>query len=151
MNRHLKIAFVVAPFLAIGGYALVDQYQYSRQREQAKALYPLEVVGECRLRPAGGCLLRHPLLTVRLKTTDRRADGALMVRLESDRPLAGGKLGYGRGGEAVPQRSLQRAGDDGQWRVSIAASDLTAADRLDLRMVLVSDGRIFIAEVPARF
>jgi hypothetical protein len=151
MNRHLKIAFIVAPFLAIGGYALVDQYQYSRQREQASMLYPLQADGECRLRPAGGCLLRHPLLTVRLKTADRREDGGLMVLLESDQPLTGGKLGYGRRGGVVPQRSLQPAGDGQRWRVPITAPDLSAAGRLDLRMVLVSDGRVFIAEVPARF
>ncbi len=149
MNRHLKIAFVVAPFLAIGGYALVDQYQYSQQQAQAKALYPLKVDGACRLRPEGACRLQHPLLRVALKTADRRDDGSLTVLLEADKPLAGGKLGYGRRGEEVPQRSLQPGNDGKHWRVAIPVTDLTATDRLDLRMVLVSEGKIFIAEVPA--
>ncbi len=149
MNRHLKIAFIIAPFLAIGGYALIDQYQYSQQIKQAKALYPLVVQGACRLRDDGGCLLRHDTLQVELKTADRQPDGSLTVVVATSAALQGGKLGYGRSGEEVPQRSLRQGEDARHWLVSIPASNLTAGDRLDLRMALVSEGRVYIAEVAA--
>ena len=151
MSRHLKIAFIVAPFLAIGGYALVDQYQHYQLQKQAKALYPLRVAGACRLTPEGGCLLRSDTLEVRLKTVDVKADGSLTLLLQSSLPLEGGKLGYGRSGEAVPQRSLRRAEDARHWLVSIPASDLTLNDRLDLRMVLVGGERVYLAEVEAAY
>ncbi len=149
MNRHLKTAFIIAPFLAIGGYALVDQYQYSQQIKQAKALYPLEAQGACRLSEDGGCLLRHETLQVVLKTADRQPDGSLTVVVAASAALQGGKLGYGRSGEEIPQRSLRQGKDARHWLVGIPASDLTAQDRLDLRMALVSDGRVYIAEVTA--
>lgn len=147
MSRHLKIAFIVAPFLAIGGYALVDQYQYYQQAKQAKALYPLEVAGRCELHQ--DCQLQHERLRVSLKAVDVQPDGSLVLTLTASRPLEGGKLGYGRRGEAVPQRSLRKGQDDRHWLVSIPASSLAAGDKLDLRMALVSDGRVYIAEVAA--
>jgi hypothetical protein len=40
MNRHLKIAFMVAPFLLIGGYIAADYFQTSKQREYLESRGP---------------------------------------------------------------------------------------------------------------
>ncbi len=152
MNRHLKIAFIVAPFLSIGGYALVDQYQHYQLQQQARALFPLKVDGDCSLRPDGGCRLRSATLDLRLVLRDGAASGDLVLIVESSQPLAGGKLGYGPASEKLPQRTLQQDADADarHWRVTIPRSAIDAAGRLALRMVVTSGGRIHIAELMAR-
>ncbi len=150
MNRHLKIAFIIAPFLSIGGYALVDQYQHYQLQKQARALFPLEVDGDCSLRPDGDCRLRSATLDLRLGLGDGAASGDLVLIVESSQPLAGGKLGYGPVSEKLPQRTLQQDADARHWRVTIPRSAIDAAGRLALRMVVTSGGRIHIAELMAR-
>ena len=150
MNRHLKIAFIVAPFLSIGGYALVDQYQHYQLQKQARALFPLEVDGECSLRPGGDCRLRGASLELRLRQGGGDAGGDLVLIVESSQPLSGGKLGYGPVSEKLPQRTLRQDVDARRWRVAIPRSAIDASGRLALRMVVISGGRVHIAELVAR-
>lgn len=146
MNRHLKIAIIVAPFLSIGGYALVDQYQYYQQQNQAKALYPLEVAGDCNL--VRGCELHNANLSISIDGS-RQGDG-IRLKLLSDQDLRGGKLGYGDTGDEIPQRSLQKDGDARSWAAVVPLNAVQNARPLTLRMVLVDHrGRVNIAELPA--
>ena len=149
MNKHLKIAFVVAPFLAIGGYALVDQYQHHQLQKQARALFPLAPEGDCRLASEAGCRLRSETLDLLLREAGASGGDAFDLLIESDRPLVGGKLGYGAVSAELPQRSLRQLNDGRHWAVTIPRSAIDASGKVELRMVLVSDGRVHIATLRA--
>jgi hypothetical protein len=148
MNRHLKIAFIVAPFLAIGGYAVMDQYDYYQKKKLAKALYTLKAEGACVL-SSGACVLKNESLTVSLSSAAAETNGDVPMYLESSVALAGGKLGFGDEGAEIPQRSLQQLQDDQHWRVGLPQAAIGEASAVGLRMVLMSGGRVYIAEVEA--
>ena len=78
MNRHLKLAVVLAPFLAIGGYIAADYYSISAQQKQV--LLPLTGQDECHLVNAR-CLLTNGDLQVNLSVSDS------MLSLMSSHPL----------------------------------------------------------------
>jgi hypothetical protein len=47
MNRHTKLALIIAPFLAIGGYGATDYYM--RNKSHDEQLLKLNLEGECNL------------------------------------------------------------------------------------------------------
>ncbi|HIQ07282.1 MAG TPA: hypothetical protein EYH35_02365 [Thiotrichaceae bacterium] len=67
MNRHLKLAVILAPFLAIGGYIAADYYSTNAQEKQL--LLPLTGQDECHLVNAR-CLLTNGDLQVNLSVSD---------------------------------------------------------------------------------
>jgi len=67
MNRHVKLAIILAPFLAIGGYIAADYYSINAQQKQV--LLPLTGQGECHLANAR-CLLTNGDLQVNLSVSD---------------------------------------------------------------------------------
>ena len=67
MNRHLKLAVILAPFLAIGGYIAADYYSTNAQQKQL--LLPLTGQDECHLINAR-CLLTNGDLQVNLSVSD---------------------------------------------------------------------------------
>ena len=149
MNRHLKIAFIVAPFLAIGGYALVDQYDYYQARKQIKALFPLKVDGNCVLL-GEGCSLTNPALKLRLSVSGSPGNGLIPMQLESSAPLSGGKLGFGELGSKLPQKSLMPGRDGQHWKVALPQVVVGTDSEINLKMVVTSGGRVYIADVNAR-
>lgn len=149
MNRHLKIAFIVAPFLAIGGYALVDQYKYYQVKKQVKSLFPLEVNGDCILL-GEGCRLTNPALKLKLSVSGSPENGLIPMQLESSAPLSGGKLGFGDLGNTLPQKSLIPGSDEQHWKVSLPQATLDTVSKINLKMVVTSGGRVYIADINAR-
>ena len=55
MNQHIKLAIVIAPFLAIGGYIATDYYDTYQVNK--KRYHTLTVEGQCDI-DTGQCLLK---------------------------------------------------------------------------------------------
>jgi hypothetical protein len=66
MNKHTKTAFIIAPFLAIGGYIAAGYYaDVQINKERALTLSPH---GQCQIKQ-GHCILSNGQLQVRLSQT----------------------------------------------------------------------------------
>lgn len=63
---HVRVAIIVAPFLAVGGWGLTDWWLNRGQSPQNIAFVALETPATCKLGGQQDCLLQHPRLQVRL-------------------------------------------------------------------------------------
>ena len=63
MNRDIKIAIFIAPFLIIGGYIVADYYD--EEQKQNRNLFQLELKGQCNL-AKNPCSLTHNQLILSL-------------------------------------------------------------------------------------
>lgn len=66
MNKHTKVALIIAPFLAIGGYIAAGYYA-DKQINKERFL-PLSTQDECQIKQQS-CLLSNGQLQVRLSQT----------------------------------------------------------------------------------
>lgn len=79
MNKHQKIAVIVAPFLAIGGYVATDYYvQY---KNSARKLYKLSLTNACNFAKNNLCELAGGGLILKLSDTNGK------TRVVSNYPL----------------------------------------------------------------
>ena len=63
MNRHTKLALVIAPFLAIGGYGATDYYM--RNKTHDEQLLKLNLDGNCNL-TSQPCILTADQISIEL-------------------------------------------------------------------------------------
>ncbi|MCU7833742.1 MAG: hypothetical protein KZQ83_00710 [gamma proteobacterium symbiont of Taylorina sp.] len=78
MNRHTKIAIIIAPFLIIGGYIAADYY--AQEQEKNKNLFKLSLEDHCDLTKKP-CILSNKQLTLIL------SDHSGITQIDSNHPL----------------------------------------------------------------
>lgn len=91
MNRHKKLAIIVAPFLFICGYIVTDYYseaQKDKVEQQAK-IKQLTLVSACNLQSTA-CVLKNDSLSLTLTLKNNALQPQLWV--QSDKPLKGIKI-----------------------------------------------------------
>ncbi len=141
-SPHLKIALVVAPLLAVGGWIAADLlFPASGPSETRQTDEPLRLNGECRL-PGGVCELLHREIAVNLGA-EPLAGGAARILLRATVPLKGALVA--RNDEAPV--AMTPRGDATRWQARLDAP-LAPGDRLRLAVVTES-GRRYWAEIPA--
>ena len=147
-NKHIVVAMLVAPVLAIMAWFAVDYLVAERpQSAQPGAAYPLVAKSNCRY-DSGRCDLENAdfeisLLPLQITPTQ------VSIRLESRFPLQQATLGLvEQGTAAAPVRMSADGGDNTAWLAQIAAP--ASSDSL-LRVGVVSDDATFFAEVPVVF
>ncbi len=138
-NPHLKIALVVAPLLAVGGYIAADLYSSQREEAPAPKDQPLRIEGTCRL-VGGVCKLLHREIAVNLGAESDPA-GGVWIYLRASIPIEGALLAL----DDAPPRPMTRRGDATRWKLH-----LNALPRTDgrLRLVVAREGHRYYAEVP---
>ncbi len=67
MNRHTKIAILIAPFLIIGGYIAADYYQ--QQQTKSRNIFKLSLQGSCDL-TRNPCTLTDKQLTLTISNNN---------------------------------------------------------------------------------
>ena len=147
-NKHIVVAMLVAPVLAIMAWFAVDYFVAERpQSAQPGAAYPLVAKSNCRY-DSGRCDLENAdfeisLLPLQITPTQ------VSIRLESRFPLQQATLGLvEQGTAAAPVRMSADGGDNTAWLAEIAAP--ASSDSL-LRVGVISDDATFFAEVPVVF
>ncbi len=147
-NKHIVVAMLVAPVLAIMAWFAVDYLVAERpQSAQPGAAYPLVAKSNCRY-DSGRCDLENAdfeiyLLPLQITPTQ------VSIRLESRFPLQQATLGLvEQGTAAAPVRMSADGGDNTAWLAESAAP--ASSDSL-LRVGVVSDDATFFAEVPVVF
>lgn len=143
-NKHLTLAMLVAPVLAIIGWFSVDYFVAERPHAaKPGGAYELIAKPNCR-RASDGCDLANESVEVSIAVPSYDGAGVdvqLMSKIAVDRAAVGLA-----GGDPV---ALSRAdGDDKRW-IGRVEGRVNADSRL--RVAMLAGGSTFFAEVPVTF
>ena len=144
MNKHLIVAMIVAPILAILSYLAVDRaVSESPVAARAGQDYPLVAESKCRY-ASGYCTLVNG--DVRLKIDVRKtAEDSVMLSLESSLPLDGVVIEWQRDSQQGGGRQMLPSSDNyNQWQLEYGNS-VEALDGI-LRVVAVAQGSRYYGE-----
>lgn len=141
-NKHVVIAMLVAPVLAIIAYFAVDAAVSERPHEAvAGKAYPLRVMSSCRY-ASGECELQNGDVRMRLTLRDEAT-----WLLSSEIALGGAMIGGESHAEPVPMRAQSDAGRT--WLLDTSA--LPVNPTRSLRLVVAVGQSQYFAELPATF
>lgn len=149
-NRHVVIAALIAPVLALIAYFSVDYLFGERpQAARAGASYPLVETPGCRY-AGGNCRLKNEdfVLSIAVMQT---ANGAGVLTLESNVALEGVRLAVHRGegvDEAAPREMLAVNAEGNRWTLDVPPLD-PSRDRL--RLAASARGSIYFGEASTSF
>jgi hypothetical protein len=145
-NKHLLIAMIVAPVLAV--LAWIAAGQLAGEEPQAAVpgeSYPLVEKSNCRY-PSGACDLENAEFRLRLTAA---ATGGGEVLLSSTHPLDGVVLGVGLPAEETLPATMHSADDRGlEWRLELGSAPGPAQR---IRLVALAGGSSYFAEAATAF
>ncbi|HPQ94059.1 MAG: hypothetical protein KDI44_14800 [Thiothrix sp.] len=149
LHPHVRIALVIAPFLVILGYGLVDIWLKPDTPEASRqevSVQPLEPLGECRLK-SGECRFRYGDLEVSLQRAGSTA-GLARIDLISNQHIRGIRFAILQdGNEAF--LAPQETGKTSVWFFEFPER-LLAGEVVNMRMALAQARRVLTAEFKAR-
>lgn len=145
-NRHVVIALLVTPLLAVGAWFLVGYWvagdAMTPQPAEEGASYPLVERSGCRY--AGGrCVLANGDLEVELTLPE----GSTLLRAIGSVPLDGVWVSVAGAGQEAPKMA-QHAGEGRHWQVRLPVAP-SPEDRL--RVVVSRGGSRFFGEASLTF
>lgn len=138
MNRHTKIAIVIAPFLIVGGYIAADYYD--EEKKKNKNLFELRVQGQCNLSKKP-CQLSNKQLLLTI------SDNNGITKVKSNRLLE--KITFSmvdnNHQESVYQMNYQI--DTKSWQANTDISDLLShSSKLKLRLIATVNKGFYFSE-----
>jgi len=135
MNQHIKLAIVIAPFLAIGGYIATDYYDTYQVNK--KRYHTLTVEGQCDI-DTGPCLLKGAGLILEFSKKGE------VTNLETNVPLdtaAIGMLGSDEHTNLTPDASKKN------WSVNTSAyMNSVKAEGNAIRVLVSAKDHFFFSE-----
>lgn len=148
-NKHLMIAALVAPVLALISYFAIDAFvgESPHVAEEGQS-YPLAEMSNCRYN-SGSCSLKNVDFELVL-SPEWLDDGRLLLTLTSVLPLDGVVLALATGetGEEPP-RDMRRVDDEGLvWSLDMARPD---AELNRLRIVASSSRSLWFGDAALKF
>lgn len=145
-NKHVVIALIVAPVLAVLAWFAAGQLTGERPRAAAPGQsYPLLERSNCRW-PSGACDLRNKEFNLRLMPVE---EGSRELVLISSHPLDGAVLGIGLPDEdSLPVMMRAVDGQGLEWRL-VLDSDPLPAQRI--RLVAMAGGTSFFGDAATTF
>ena len=148
-NKHILVAGLIAPLLAVGAYYAVDLWVGEKPHAaEAGRSYPLVEMPNCRY-DSGACGLKNNDFRLDI-VAEWRSDTRLSLKLTSAFPLEGVKLAMvtKEAGEQPPLE-MQPASDDGlSWMLEVESRD-PDSDRL--RLVAASAGSLYFGDASTKF
>ncbi len=115
MNKHQKLAIIIAPFLAIGGYVATDYYQqYKSRAELQHKAGRMQLQGECKL-PEHPCTFTINDLRITLQRDTQESNE---LSLTANYPLDGVTLAFGQ----LPPVKMHHGKDQQHWQTQMPAS-----------------------------
>lgn len=138
MNKHTKIAIVVAPFLIVGGYIAADYYDQEQQK--SKNLFQLSVQGQCNLlhKP---CLLSNNQLSLTLSNLNG------LTSVKSSHSLEQLTFSMVASNNKESSYKMRPLADKKNWQAKTAISDnLKITSKLKLRLVALINKGFYYSE-----
>jgi hypothetical protein len=148
-NKHLVVAMLVAPVLAILGYYTLDALVGEKPKPATEGQsYPLAEKPNCRY-PSGLCELKNGDFELRLGTRALSTDRVALT-LQSVVPLEGVMVALVEGADgAAPPLPMKAVGQDGlAWALDIPRPD---AERHRLRLAASSGGALYYGDAATQF
>ncbi|WP_456412257.1 hypothetical protein [Thiolapillus sp.] len=137
-SLHIKLAVILAPLLAIGGYILAGIYLDEKIEEQPGTAKAMQLQPGCRLL-THVCELLHREIAANIAIEEKQ--GAQLVYLATSVPLRGALLSVG---EAAPA-SMRSRGTAKRWVLELQEP---VAENAVVRLALATDKNHFFAEIP---
>jgi hypothetical protein len=147
-NRHVLVAALVAPVLALIAYFASDYFFGEAPQVAVEGQsYPLVEKPGCRWE-SGYCGLKNNEFELDLLI--REVDGETLLLLESAFALQGVMLSVGREGvEGAPPVPMQAADDEGRrWTLPLTVAE-PGLDRI--RLVAAADGSLYYGDASTAF
>lgn len=151
-NKHLIIAMVVTPILAILSYYFVDRLVSEKPQAAVKGQsYPLRANSNCRY-TSGVCDLVNADFKSRLVVESQ--DGRAVLKLSSNQPLQYVKVGFrdatsNQSADSVqPEAMLPSRDDLMNWSIEMP---MPATADTHLMLALIVDGSHYYAETTMGF
>ena len=147
-NKHLIVAMLVAPVLAIMAWFAVDYFVAERPHAaQEGAAYTLVAKSNCRY-DSGSCDLENSDFKLSLRPMSVTAQ-SVQLEMTSAFPLQTATLGLVNDGVADAPSPMQAADAEGlHWTTRIAAP---SGDASAIRVAVTAQGATWYAEVPTVF
>jgi hypothetical protein len=148
-NRHILVAGLVAPLLALMSYYAIDFFISEKPHAaEPGSSYQLVEKPDCRW-ASGSCGLKNGDFELRL-VPERGVDGQVRLTLRSEFPLDGVMIALVETGEGErPPVNMLPVGDDGMvWSIGIGNPD-TESDRM--RLVASTNQALWYGDVATTF
>lgn len=137
-NRHMKLAIILAPLLAIGGYILAGIYLDDKMDAQQGTDKPLSLQPGCQLL-TGVCELLHREIAVNIAIEEK--DGRQLFYLSASTPLRGVLAAFG---DSPPLPMLSR-GDEKKW---VLEPQNPIVPGTQVKLAISGDKNRYFAEIP---
>jgi hypothetical protein len=138
-NRHVKLAIILAPILAIGGYILTGIYLDDKIDAQPTMDKPLALQPDCHLL-TGVCELLHREIAVNVAVEEK--NGQQLFYLSTSTPIKGALVAFS---DRQEPRPLYRRGDKRKWVLDIR-DPVHQGQRA--KLVISGDKHRYFAEIP---
>lgn len=146
LNRHVRTAILIAPFLGIGGYGLADYFIAGPKEEGGTKVHTLVAQGQCNL-TINQCKFEHEKLGVSLVREAASEEGLLRIDIRTNQPLRGVKFALVQGEDEQKIYADQTVTLE-NWIAEFPQHALKS-NHVTFRIALAQTGRIYIAEFPA--
>lgn len=150
LSLHSCIAIMVAPFMLIGGWGMMDLWLNKDKPTQKKdvAMQQLVAEGQCLL-ATNQCKLSYKDMQVSMMRGEASAPDLVRIDIRANQPLRGVQLALVYGEEEQHVVIDRPAGGEawfGEFPAKLLQPHPTA-----VRMALAQTGRVSYAEIPAQF
>lgn len=146
-NKHVVIAMIVAPVLAVLAWLAAGQFAGEKPRPaEPGQSYPLVEQSNCRY-PSGACDLENEDFRITLAAGEGML--ATELSLRSSHPLDGVVLGIGEPeGETAPEPMRALDGQGLEWRLALGR---LPARTERIRLVAMAGGSSYFADAATAF
>lgn len=142
MNKHTKMAIIIAPFLIVGGYIAADYY--AQEQDKSKNIFQLSLEGQCDL-TRNPCILSNTQLTLTL--SDR--DG--VTKIDSDHPLEEVILSFVNDYNKEIRYKMKSDESQQYWQAKTEASSLLSQSaELKMRLISIVNNGYYFSEFYSR-
>ncbi len=147
-NKHVVVAMLVAPLLAIMGWYAVDYFVAERPHAaRPGATYALTAKSNCRY-DSGQCDLQNGDFELSLRPIDVTAE-TVSVELRSRFPLQQASIGFiDESPNALPTEMESTDTGATLWSAALA---LPSSDASTIGVAVMAQGATYYAEIPAVF
>ncbi len=144
MNKHTKLAIVIAPFLAIGGYIATGYYADAKMKKAfGKERYlQLAVQGKCQIK-AGSCKMKNGDFLLNLEQTPQG------IHLATTHPISNAVISLVSDNNQEKLYKLKQDKNALNWQMDVDSKQLQEAR--SVRLMLMINKVSYLAEVKTDF
>ncbi|MGV6858089.1 MAG: hypothetical protein ACWA5X_03860 [bacterium] len=115
LSPHMRLALVIAPLLAVGGYVATDMYKEADVPDEQ--VYRLQAQGDCHLASGNSCSFSGMGLDATL-AVEGTAEGGTAVLVQTSLPVKQVML-EAAGTTSTTPRSMANVADGEGWRLEL--------------------------------